>query len=205
MNELRWILLGLGVLLIGGVYLWGRRPFPKLRLPSRRPQRTEPKLDSAAAEPPPPAVEKPRPRRRPPEKIVTLRVVCRQPDEMKANAAVLALKRFGLVHGRYGIFHRLPDDGGDEPLYSVASLTEPGSFDLTALEDATIAGLSLFMVMPGAGDPVRRFDAMIELARSLAEDLDGVLLDERGSSWSIQRERYIREEIIQFHHQLGHV
>ena len=59
------------------------------------------------------------------------------------------------------------------------------------------------MVIPGPGDPVRRFDAMIELARALAEQLDGVLLDERGSSWSIQRERYIREDIIQFQHHLS--
>jgi FtsZ-interacting cell division protein ZipA len=44
---------------------------------------------------------------------------------------------------------------------------------------------------------------MVALARNLADDLDGVILDERGSSWSIQRERYVREEIIQFHHQLS--
>jgi cell division protein ZipA len=117
--------------------------------------------------------------------------------------AVLALKRIGLVHGKYGIFHRLPDDGSDDPVFSVASLTEPGSFDLAKLQGMVIPGLSLFLTLPGPGDGVARFDRMIETARDLAEDLDGVVLDERGSSWSIQRERYIREEIIQFQHQFG--
>ena len=207
MDELRWILLGLGALLIAGLYFWGRRPLPKLRLPLIRSDASEstftaerPEALESVAEKPKP---KPKPRRRTPEKVVTLRVVCRHQDDMSASEAVLALKRVGLVHGKYGIFHRYPDDGGEEALYSVASLTEPGSFDLDALEDSSIAGLSLFMVIPGPGDPVRRFDAMIELARALAEQLDGVLLDERGSSWSIQRERYIREDIIQFQHHLS--
>lgn len=206
MSELRWILLALGIVLIAGVWLFSRRPFPKfpLRLPRVSRVAEDPVIevastDAAAAEPAPP-----RQRRRPaPEKVVTLRIVCRNQSDMDAEDAVLALKRVGLVHGRYGIFHHLADDGGEEPLFSIASLTEPGSFDLDNLEDTEIAGLSLFLILPGRGDPIARFDLMIELARSLAEDLDGILLDERGSSWSVQRERYIREEIIRFHHQLS--
>ncbi|MDX1436372.1 MAG: cell division protein ZipA C-terminal FtsZ-binding domain-containing protein, partial [Anaerolineales bacterium] len=36
----------------------------------------------------------------------------------------------GLKHGRYGIFHMHSNELDDEPMFSVASLTEPGSFDL---------------------------------------------------------------------------
>ena len=39
---------------------------------------------------------------------------------------------------------------------------------------------------------------MMAAARALAQSLDGELLDESGSTLSIQRERYLREEIIQF-------
>lgn len=203
MSELRWILLGLGALLIAGVYFFSRKPLPKLPLRWRAATLTPSDRDAAPTAPAEPQREQPRPRRRAPEKVVTLRIVCRHQNEMKAKEAVLALKRVGLVHGKYGIFHRLADEGADEPLFSVASLTEPGSFDLANLEDANIAGLSLFLVLPGGGDPVARFDEMIGLARDLTEDLDGVLLDERGSSWSIQRERYIREEIIRYQHHLS--
>ena len=203
MSELRWILLGLGLLLIGSLYLWGRKPAFLQRLVTRKPfvGGIKPAPESAqAAEPP---VEAPVIKRLKPEKVVTLRVVRRQGDEMQADDAVVALKRVGLIHGKYGIFHRMPEDGRDEPVFSVASLTEPGSFDLENLQDSSIAGLSLFMTLPSSGDAVLAFDRMVELARDLAEDLGGILLDERGSSWSIQRERYIREEIIQFHHQLS--
>jgi cell division protein ZipA len=91
-------------------------------------------------------------------------------------------------------------DGGNEPWFSVASLTEPGSFDLTKPQ-ATISGMSFFMVLPNPGDPVIGFDMMVQTARTLAHDLNAELHDERGSSWSIQRERYLREEIIEYRHQ----
>jgi FtsZ-interacting cell division protein ZipA len=41
---------------------------------------------------------------------------------------------------------------------------------------------------------------MMEAARALAQSLDADLLDESGSTLSIQRERYMREEIIQYQH-----
>jgi cell division protein ZipA len=115
--------------------------------------------------------------------------------------AVVALQGLGLAHGRYGIFHRMLGDPRNEPAFSVASLTEPGTFDLSNLADHTIAGLSLFLVLPAEGDAVARFDAMVETARALSVELEADLHDERGSSWSVQRERYIREEIIKYRHQ----
>ncbi len=57
------------------------------------------------------------------------------------------------------------------------------------------------MVLPGLGDPVSRFDRMVGVARTLTQSLNAELFDEQGSSWSIQRERYVREEIIEYCHQ----
>ena len=69
---------------------------------------------------------------------------------------------------------------------------------IVTIDGKPIAGMSFFMVLPGVGDPVDRFDTMLEIARSLAYKLDAELLDDSGSSWSIQRERYIREELISY-------
>jgi cell division protein ZipA len=221
MWDLRWILLGLGALVVVGVYLWSKGVFRRrIPLPPARGERSEPTiglagseaisvpdLDTTAApvvepplEQPPPPPPKPAVRRMP-ERIVALRLIPRGEEELPAERAVLALRAVGLKHGRYEIFHRLDARYGDEPMFSVASLTEPGSFDLQNLGDTTIAGLSVFMVLPGEGDPVARFDAMIETARALSVELDSDLRDERGSSWSVQRERYIREELIDYKHQ----
>ena len=207
MWDLRWVLLGLGALVLVGVYLWSRGLVSRAMLPTlpRRKRRTEPSIGEApsAARAPssPPLVEtvseeeKARPA---PDRIVTLRLVPRG-AELSAERAVAALRNAGLEHGRYAIFHR--QLGTNREGFSVASLTEPGSFDLEHLDDATIAGLSFFVVLPGNGDPVSRFDAMVETARALSVELAADLFDERGSSWSSQRERYLREELIEYRHQ----
>jgi cell division protein ZipA len=172
----------------------------------RRKERTEPSIGEPFTEPaaaqPASLVEtvseeeKARPG---PERVVALRLVPRG-AELPTERAVAALRDAGLEHGRYSIFHR--QLGTNREGFSVASLTEPGSFDLEHLGDGTIAGLSFFLVLPGKGDPVTRFDAMVETARALSVELAADLFDERGSSWSSQRERYLREELIEYRHQV---
>jgi len=237
MAELRWVLLALGVLLVVGVYLWGRGVFRRSELVRISPRRraephisTEPELSSddvlftrpgeiedaetpfvdepeAGLEQAGPVDEvgAPAPKEGkgppPPEKIVALRFVTKT-LELDGEQAVAALREAGLEHGRYGIFHSHDEIRRNETRFSVASLTEPGSFDLDNLADKPIAGMSFFMVLPGFGDPVERFDAMVQTARSLAHQLDAELFDDAGSSWSVQRERYVREELIRYRHQL---
>jgi cell division protein ZipA len=209
MTELRWVLLALGLLVIVAVYLWSQgipqrwvRPLTALKRQGRSDSlRVEPafeddhgggsadSLRAELSEQPEPSVDK----------IVTLRFIPNE-KEIACDRVILALRAAGLKHGRYGIFHKHESDVSEEPMFSVASLTEPGSFDLTKLADTKIPGMSFFMVLPGAGDPVVRFDAMVATARELARDLEGELRDEKGSSWSFQRERYVREEIIAYCH-----
>ena len=135
-----------------------------------------------------------------PQKIVTVRIVAREKRSFAGDELVLSMRGIGLRHGKFGIFHRL--DGSDESktVFSAASLIEPGSFDLQNIQEQEIPGISLFLVLPGPIDSVEAFDMMMAAARTLTQSLDGELLDESGSSLSIQRERYLREEIIQFQH-----
>lgn len=209
MWDLRWVLLGLGALVVVGVYLWSKGFLSRRILPQRA-RRAEPTI---GAVPPPPATPgsvdaapgaAKKPARSAPDRIITVRLIPRG-EELTANRAVDALRSAGLQHGRYGIFHRSSNGSpSGEPSFSVASLTEPGTFDLDNLADHTVAGLSFFIVLPTAADPVTCFDSMVETARAMAVELESDLHDEGGSSWSIQRERYIREEIIEYRHQSGH-
>jgi cell division protein ZipA len=206
MWDLRWVLIGLGALVLVGVYLWSRGIVRRDMLPAlpRRKQRTEPTLGEPApvapTEEPASLVETvSEEEKKLPERIVALRLVPRS-AELPTERAIAALRSAGLEHGRYAIFHR--QLGTNREGFSVASLTEPGSFDLDHAADTTIAGLSFFVVLPGNGDPVTRFDAMVETARRLSVELAADLFDERGSSWSSQRERYLREELIEYRHQI---
>ena len=135
-----------------------------------------------------------------PQKIVTVRIVAHDKKSFAGDELILSMRGIGLRHGKFGIFHRY--DGNDETrtIFSAASLVEPGSFDLQNIKGQEIPGISLFLVLPGPVDSVEAFDMMLAAARAITQSLDGELLDESGSTLSIQRERYLREEIIQYQH-----
>ena len=221
MDGLRWLLLVIGLLVIGGVYLYSRR-VPKPEKKAVKPGlRREPTLDAdeesptADADVPPGAyvpddrdevpadggtVARETEEQQVPQKIVALRIIARGGGSFRGDELILNLRGTGMRHGKFGIFHRY--DGNDEgsTVFSAASLIEPGSFDLANIRDQEIPGISLFAVLPGPIDGVEAFDMMMAAARMLAQSLNGELLDESGSTLSIQRERYMREEIVQYQH-----
>jgi len=213
MDGLRWLLLIFGALVIAGVYVYSRREKDESVAAPKAIDRVEPTIDlkgveltrddESDAEDPPlspdddfqsPVLNEQ------PQKIVTLRLVARHKKSFKGDELILSLRGIGLRHGKFGIFHRY--DGNDESrtIFSAASLVEPGSFDLTNIKEQEIPGISLFLVLPGPVEGVDSFDLMMKAARALTTSLDGELLDESGSNLSIQRERYLREEIIQYQH-----
>jgi len=215
MEGFGWLLLFFGLLVIAGVYFYSRREKnkPAEKVVERSADRLEPTLggeeQEVLVEDLEPRIEAPTINDETvsesmaedtPQKIVTLRLIGHEKKPFQGDELILSMRGIGLRHGKFGIFHRY--DGNDESrtIFSAASLVEPGSFDLANIKDQQIPGISLFLVLPGPVDSVEGFDLMMAAARALAQSLDGELLDESGSTLSIQRERYLREEIIQFQH-----
>lgn len=214
MDGLRWLLLFFGILVIAGVYLYSRRERDKPEKDAAETQRVAPTLDGEVAEPVEIEVAEiliaddadqveDVPQDSPqdvPQKIVTLRLIARDGGAFKGDELVLSMRGIGLRHGKFGIFHRIDGDDDERTIFSAASLVEPGSFDLANIKEQEIPGISLFLVLPGPIDGAEAFDMMMEAARALAQSLNAELLDESGSTLSIQRERYMREEVIQYQH-----
>ncbi|MCJ7590632.1 MAG: cell division protein ZipA [Woeseiaceae bacterium] len=210
MDGLRWLLLLFGLLVIAGVYLYSRR--------EKTPSSTNPGADRVApsldGEPTEDQEADPTTTivdgedddaishfaADTPQKIVTVRIVARDKKSFPGDELILSMRGIGLRHGKFGIFHRYDGNDESESIFSAASLVEPGSFDLQNIKEQVIPGISLFLVLPGPIDSVEAFDLMLAAARTLTQSLNGELLDESGSTLSIQRERYLREEIIQFQH-----
>ncbi len=137
------------------------------------------------------------------QKIFALRLVSRDPQGFGGADVLRVLRDEDLRFGRFEIFHRLYKNNDDEIVFSVASLTEPGSFDLSTLESMRLRGLSFFMVMPGPQDGGAAFADMLATARRVAEGLQGELQDQTGSTLSAQRAATLREEVIQYQYQTG--
>lgn len=132
------------------------------------------------------------------QRIVAFRLVTPGPALIPGGELLAALEAEGLVFGKYSIFHRLRGDG--RALYSVASLVEPGSFDVDAMPAEDFPGVSLFAVFPGPAPAVEVFDDLLATARRLAEQLGALLQDERGVALSAQRVQNVREELVRFEH-----
>jgi len=210
MDGLRWILLLSGLLVVAGVYLYSRRersrPADRTAISQRAEQplasgKKEPSINDEADEdlaPDEPVTEEPVDQ--PAPKIVTIRIVASDKKPFPGDELVLSLRGIGMRHGRFGIFHRYEGNDENKVIFSAASLVEPGSFDLENIREQRFPGISLFMMVPGPIDGAEAFDLMIVAARALAKTLNAELLDEAGSTLSIQRQRYLREEIIQHQH-----
>jgi cell division protein ZipA len=209
MDGLRWLLLFFGMLVIAGVYFYTRRERARTDNDRADVPRVAPRIDGEAIESDVDAPnlldsEEPEPSEEPPsgapQKIVTLRLIARDGGAFRGDELILSMRGIGLRHGKFGIFHRYDGNDAERTVFSAASLVEPGSFDLANIKEQEIPGISLFLVLPGPVDGVDAFDLMMAAARALAQTLNAELLDESGSTLSIQRERYMREEIIQFQH-----
>lgn len=210
MDGLRWLLLLVGLFVVAGVYLYTRfqrNESDEDTAPEVSANRLEPSLgdepvadDMSQVESPLDEADAPDAVPAAAQKIVTLRVVARNHGSFAGDELVLSLRGIGMRHGKFGIFHRVEGSDDSKVIFSAASLVEPGSFDIANIKDQKIPGISLFMVLPGPMDGAKGFDLMMAAARALAQSLDAELLDESGSTLSIQRERYLREEIIQHQH-----
>ena len=203
----RWALLLAGVLVIAGIFAYSRG-WLTLRLPKflRSNQQPDPEYTidtdeqqkALLSEPEEHPVKAPVLSLSGNSMIVTVRIMPQPGESFPAEQLILILRGTGLQHGKYGIFHKLNPADSSIILYSVASLVEPGAFDLTKLKESFYKGVSIFMVLPAPEDGVALFDDMLETARTIARGVGGRLVDQDGTILSVQRERFMREEVIEF-------
>jgi FtsZ-interacting cell division protein ZipA len=149
------------------------------------------------------AVSPPAPNAAELQRIVTIRVCSVGETRWSGARLMTALELHGLAFGRYQVFHRKHADG--RSLFCVASLIEPGTFDVAAMADQDFRGITLFAVLPGPIPPLETIDELLGTARGLAEELSGMVQDAKGIPLSPQRAAAMREDAARFQASLaGH-
>ena len=205
MSELRLLLLVFGLLLIVIIYLSGKRK-SKISKELSNTNRIEPivdgknenvNLDVQSDNASNFAIDRDSFKK---NKIVTVRIIPIERKVFHGDVLIQSFKDNGLRYGKFDIFHRYQENNSDEIIFSVANSKEPGTFEIKNIKEEEILGITLFLNLPVAIDNVEAFDQMMNTARILSRSLNADLLDESGSTLSIQRERYIREEIIEYQH-----
>jgi cell division protein ZipA len=127
---------------------------------------------------------------------VSLRVCAAGESRWPGTTLLSALELHGLAYGRYQVFHRRHVDG--RSLFCVASLVEPGTFDVARMATEEFRGVTLFAVMPGPAEPLATFDDLFAAARGLAQQLSGTVQDAKGMPLSPQRGAELREDVARF-------
>jgi cell division protein ZipA len=152
------------------------------KLTLTQPLRVEPRLAATPARP------------LTPRKVVALRVASERPMPGERLAEWFAAQN--LRHGKYDIFHRY-DEHGDLQ-FSVASMVEPGSFDLQTLTTTLYPGVSLFLQLPSAADGVAAFDEMLACAFALQKEFGGDIFGERNAPLTGDLAEHMRKSIANF-------
>lgn len=115
-----------------------------------------------------------------PSQIFALHLMASKDQAYNGYELLQALLSAGLRYGKMQIFHRHEQKTGrGEILFSLASATSPGTFELPKMGAFTCQGLVLFFDSAKTPDPKKAYEIMLETAEQLAEDLGGEILDER--------------------------
>lgn len=88
-----------------------------------------------------------------------------------------AADEVGMIYGHMNIFHHFGPGKlhSGQPLFSLANMHEPGSFDLGRMSDLKTKGLAVFMYSPASIDASVVFELFLNTTQRLAELLGGTV------------------------------
>jgi cell division protein ZipA len=130
--------------------------------------------------------------------VISMMIVDREQATMPPERVRRAIEESGFEFGEFSIYHFQDLDGAD--WFSLMNAVSPGQFNPDDLSSFETPALALFMQLPvrGGADPSLVFERMHQVATSLADSLDAMLIDDRREpldSESIDRYR----ELIDTH------
>ncbi len=207
MDRLRWVLLGIGAVILLGIYLWGRYRFRRRRV-QREPHlgstEFDPLLVDGGSEPalqlddlPPEVLADEAPKLVREEPVLEpapeeAAPVVREPPAPRERLFVLYLVApRGQPYEGAAVIAALRAAGlefgdmrifhrlaGGRAVFSAANLVEPGTLVPDELARQRTPGLTFFMRLPGPVPPLAAFDDFADTARRIAADLGGDLRDD---------------------------
>lgn len=130
--------------------------------------------------------------------LIIINVLNREGRKLSGSELVELFLAAGLKFGEMNIYH------ARDPLtrtikYSVANAVEPGTFDLSSMDDFETPGVTFFMHLPGAEPALDAFDQMLRTAENVGRRLNAELRDENQSVMTQQTIAHCRSRITEFY------
>nr|WP_067287506.1 cell division protein ZipA [Marinobacterium profundum] len=156
-------------------------------------------LDDAAASDAAPAKARQSGAAPKPENVLVITAVSTMDAGFSGGLLYRLLAACDLHFGDMAIFHRHEDGSDTGPVqFSMANAVNPGTFDLTTIDQMRTPAVTFFMSMEEPRDVMNAFECMLATAETLAEHLDGDLLDENRSVLRPQTKEHYRQRIRDF-------
>ncbi|MCP4700664.1 MAG: hypothetical protein GY862_27990 [Gammaproteobacteria bacterium] len=163
------------------------RPMPAAEPQDTQTEQTEPKKDEKK------------------NLIIPLYVKSLHAEGFSGSDVFAVMDQLRLFHGKMRIFHHYGLDNkesepapGKQPVFSVASVLEPGTFDPEKVHHFSTPGLVLFMQIPGQLGGRVAFELMLNHAYRMAEILEGDLENEQRHQLDSAKINAIRQRIDDF-------
>jgi cell division protein ZipA len=125
--------------------------------------------------------------------LIQISVVAGEEGHFNGAALREALLELDLIYGDMGIYHRYDRDYR-QPLFSVASLVEPGTFPLN-MEDFECPGVVMFFQPPQVEQPLAVFEDLVNACHQLAYRLGGMEWDEKRQILSDEKVALMRSRL----------
>ena len=131
--------------------------------------------------------------------VLSLSVVMPSTQIMSGAVLLPTLLTLGLKYGEMNIFHRHQDNAGNGAVtFSLANMMNPGSFDLDTMETFVTQGITLFMMLPNAGNAFDVYQQMLSAAKQLSEEFGAQILDDKRNVVTKQTEQHYVSRIRDF-------
>ena len=130
-----------------------------------------------------------------PDSVLIVTVVAKD-TELDGSGLKQVVEACGMEFGDMDVFHRF-EDGADQGAvqFSMANAIKPGTFDYAQIEQTSLPGVSFFMSMNEPLDPKNALECMLATAETVANHLNGSLLDDDKSVLRPQTKEHYRERV----------
>jgi cell division protein ZipA len=129
--------------------------------------------------------------------VLIISILAHENERFKGERIKQVLEGEDFRHGDMDIFH-YRREGVSEPIFSIANIVEPGSFDPDKMAELDTPGLTLFCQLPGPMSSRDAFDLMLGKAEMIAHQLGGRVCDDKRNLLTQQTIAHYRERINQF-------
>lgn len=98
-----------------------------------------------------------------------------------------------------GFFNRHVEPSGQGPvMFRLVNMYNPGTFDVDNMEQFSTAGISLFMTLPCEGDSLAAFNMLHSAAKKIAEEFGAEVLDSNREPLSVTTVRSYVEKVREY-------